>query len=457
MSVLRAGFFALAILFFSVTAKAEESEPADTPVGGYEDKTLDREVDYIIVVGKRLRNNLRRDIAGMSLYAYADGKMRTVPFQIDEVDPDGEWILPMVPPALQNNHVKPARDVDDGLLDENDELVFMIRDSGGRAPKEHFPEGAAAVDEIALVDPVDGGKAWVYLCSFPEPPSHNGSGYVEYSTDRDLITTDTYWIGFRPELPIAPGSLHLNGSDDILDQMKVRFRAKVLFFTVSLDETCFLSELSFYKSGPVRVIRRTSNAVQVTKIFRTPSAAVENVYYDRIVVIPIRVRLPFSVRFFKKIIEYIKVRGCADLRNLHGWRLRYDFSPEWVTIDGKMEEFERQAVGRDFQWFLIHEPGGKAFFFRLILDRAQDGSYREVPVTSSLYYVDDDNLDDPPEFVPGQSPNVGFWLNNLRELERGMFYCYAMFMSIDDYREGDEVELLDIVDRPVEIGVNEGR
>lgn len=453
MRILRISLLVLVIILFPLESyPAKAGGPSSLP-RIIEKKTMSRVVDYVTVQGKQLPSNLNKVIKNMSLFAFVDGKGAPIPFQIDERDSEDDWVLTMVPPSLQGKSVKPQEDDDKGRLDGNDELVFMARDSGSRIREGYFPPGAVAVDEIELTDPIDGGKSWVYLYSFTQDPPLSDRSYVKYIIEQDRITSDTIDVGFPPSLPIAPGFISIHGRENILDQMKVRASAEILFIPVSLDESCFLSELSYYQTGPVRIIRRTSNAVKVTRLIRTPAAMVENLYYDRMIVIPIKVKLPFSVKFFKRIIKFIKVRGSADMQNLHGWRIRFDFSPQWFSIDGKMDAEEEEIAGEDVKWFLVSR-NSDAFILRLVLDRGPDGSYREVPITSSLYYVDGDDRPDPPEFIPGQSPNVGFWLNNLRELEKGFFYCFPIFFAIDDYREGAEVEYMNSIDRSIKVRVN---
>jgi len=75
-------------------------------------------------------------------------------------------------------------------------------------------------------------------------------------------------------------------------------------------------------------------------------------------------------------------------------------------------------------------------------------------IKTRLYYVDDDNAPDPPESVPGQSPQVGWWMEGLPELEKGTLYFFAIMYLIKDYSEGVEKNYLKILDQPIEVTVN---
>ena len=429
----------------------QDARPADSLGPGPEKKTLTRGEDFVVVHGKILKKNLGMDIGQMGLLAFHEGKPVPIPFQIDEINPDGDWVLTQVPPELKNTGLKPEKDDDDGKLDGNDELAFMARDAGDRVKKEYYPPEILAADEIMIRDPVDGAKAWVYLCSFPGKPPLSDRDYVDYVFPGGRIKTQNYEIGFSPELPITPGYISIHGSHNILDRVKIRLQTKLLGIGFSLDETRLVSKLSLYKDGPIRVIRRTQSAVKFIGIFRTPSAAVENVYYENVSIIPIRIKLPFSVKTFNKLIGYVKVRGTADFQNIHGWRIKTDAGPNcWFNIDGKMDETEKNAEEKNFTWFLVSGPPG-AFMIRLVTNRMPDGSFQETPIISHLFYIDDDLSRDPPESVPGQSPDVGFWMDGIENLEKGIFYFYAISYIINDYTDGKEKEYLNILDQPLEV------
>jgi hypothetical protein len=115
-----------------------------------------------------------------------------------------------------------------------------------------------------------------------------------------------------------------------------------------------------------------------------------------------------------------------------------------------MDETEKALKTEGVTWFVLTGPPG-GYLCRIILNRKPDGSPQSLPIKTAFYYVDDDNLPDPPEFVPGQSPNLGFWMTGFEGLQKGCFYFYMIGYMMRDYQRGKELEYLDIMDRPVEI------
>lgn len=425
-------------------ARAEEAGP--------DGKTLTRADDYIVVKGKQLEKNLGKRIENLSLLALVKGKVVPVPFQVDEIDKEGEWVLDMVPPCLAGKGITPDEDEDKGCLDKNDELVFMVRDSGSRISKDRYPDGAVEVDEIALEDPIDGGKAWVYLCSFPADPPRSEVDYVAYKIEKDRVVTSNYEMGFNPELAIAPGHISLQGSENIIDRLKIRFWCKVIGVQFFINENDLTSRLELYRDGPIRVIRRTRTAIYFTKVFRSPYGSIENIYYENTVIVPVKVEIPISLRFFKRILT-VKVLAGPDFQNLHGWRIKTDGVPDWLSIDGKMDESEWEAQDTPFSWFVL-SSAERAFMIRVLLDRQPDWSRWDSPMSSILHYRDDDAEPDPPEFVPGQSPYVGFNVQDILELGKCTFFLVGVLHLLKDYQEGIEERYLDIIDRPIEVRVN---
>ncbi|UCD83705.1 MAG: hypothetical protein JSU92_10455 [Deltaproteobacteria bacterium] len=452
--IARIGLFSLILILLTGPARAEEEEKTAVNPKVPGKKTLTRTEDFVIIHGEKLTKNLYNNISNMSLFAFTDGEIKPVPFQIDEINSEGEWVLPTIPHHLKDKDIKPDVDDDSGNLDRNDELVFMVRDSGDRIAKERYPEGAVAVDEITLTDPIDGGKSWVYLCSFAEKPPLSDKDYVKYVFPEDQIISDSYTMGFTTELPNSPSFISIGGGENILDRMKIRFRMKAFGLPFSLDETNFLSELSLYKDGPIRIVRRIRTAIGFSKRFRTPSAAIENIYYSNSSAIPIRIQMPMSMKPFKRFIK-INVRGGADFQNMDGWLLGTNVTPGWFNIDGKMDEAEKDIKneGRGFDWFLASGPKD-AFMIRIVLDRRPDGSLQKTPITTRLHYVDDKTVDDPPESVPGQTPHVGYWMDGIEELPKGTFYFYTIMHFVKDYKEGVEKDYLRILDKPIEVSVN---
>ncbi|MBN2416904.1 T9SS type A sorting domain-containing protein [bacterium] len=162
------------------------------------------------------------------LFAYDAGPdaWRVMPFQIDEVArvPD-PFRLPDT--VLRYTYFAP----DDGLLDSNDELAFMIGDCGDEAGN-HWPADSLCSRhpriEIALVSPDDDtDRRYAYLYRCPAGSCEVPRPYVfSYDMQQQRIATDRYVLAFDPvsgvlrDIAVNPP---WGTGVDIFDTQKLRF------------------------------------------------------------------------------------------------------------------------------------------------------------------------------------------------------------------------------------------
>jgi hypothetical protein len=145
-------------------------------------------------------------------YAFAAGTWQQIPFQIDEVDATGAYTT------------------ENGLLDANDEMVFMAMDLGEQAtPSEWIADADSrtyARYEVKVTNPLNPAEqGWAYVCRSATllPAS---ADYVSWDAGANRIMAGTYVAGFAPAIHPGVDSLELNGSGvDALDRTKIRIRA----------------------------------------------------------------------------------------------------------------------------------------------------------------------------------------------------------------------------------------
>ena len=133
-----------------------------------EKRSMTRVDDFVVCYGKQFKETRNKAINSMSMISCIDGKITIIPFQIDEINSEGEWVLPQIPPYLDKPIVKMEKDDDDWHFDANDELVFMTLDLGAQAAPAEWLGDASAQDhlryEVRVVDPLNPGEqGWVYI------------------------------------------------------------------------------------------------------------------------------------------------------------------------------------------------------------------------------------------------------------------------------------------------------
>ena len=169
-----------------------------------------RTLDPVIVTGSQLPLFSGVALADLFVYAYDGSTWNVVPFQFDEVNSEGSFV------PFEN-----------GLLDANDQLVFMAADLGGMATPYEWPDDADSKNhsryEVRVTNPLNAAEeGWVYVYhSATLAPTF--APYVTWDSASNSIAASTYIIGYTPSDHLGIDSLQLNGhAGDVLDRSKFR-------------------------------------------------------------------------------------------------------------------------------------------------------------------------------------------------------------------------------------------
>ncbi|GEM_PF-2618978 len=220
---------------------------------------LARPYEPVILTGKEFPE-FSGNVAALGqlfLYKYSAGNWTQIPFQFDEVEPDS--LTPANPTYFRRG---------DGRLDDQDELVFMARDAGDKAPTNAWVNNPAALTsqryEIELTDPVDSKKGYVYLFRSAtlsiEPGVQDYVAYVappQADKGNDEIRGQSYIEGHLEQNGIN-NSLRVpvsaNGTDtNFLDRLKLRFQI-IGLLNFSENNFSLISPVKV-RDGRVRIIR----------------------------------------------------------------------------------------------------------------------------------------------------------------------------------------------------------
>jgi len=302
-------------------------------------KSLTRDADPVIVKGEQLGLMLGRPIDKLRLYAWRDGKMEPIPFQIDERDDKGELCFPL--------GAEPNADLDKGLLDANDELVFMIGDVGDKVKAEALPENRRAAMCIVSEDPIDGGKGYAYVLDFDDPPSPSSMDYVDWIADKRTVRSHIYTIGnTNPEFPALLDFMSIGSGPsrniNRLDRFKMRVTASMLAGKANITRTeedvhvRFLSHID----GPVRVVIKMEFTLTMFMGIQSPSLIRIQTSYGNSSDFPNVVTIPFNIDF---LFSNVNVVSSIDFsENMAGAKFYNGYNQQGLEIDGKMSEEERR-------------------------------------------------------------------------------------------------------------------
>ncbi|MGH9388725.1 MAG: hypothetical protein ACRD1Z_03855, partial [Vicinamibacteria bacterium] len=346
-------------------------------------------------------------------------------------------------------------DSDKGKLDENDLLVFRASAAGDSLEPGAGPAGRTASMEIALRDPLNGGRGWVYLFAFDEEQPDVPYDGAHFDPVTNRVTARAYTLGFNPKNPISWDYFSIPKSvggteENLCDRLKIRVKSTLLFGKVAIvrTEDDFKSKLVAYRNGPVRSLVQMKSSVKLVAFLRSPTTVFDNIFYSDAMEFPVEIKIPFNPNiFFTDVETYGGLDFKGDQPNTY---FLSSNNPTLVPIDGKMSESEQKMDKGRCDWMLITGPTG-TYVTRMVYGE----SLKELG--KDLLYVDDAERSDPPEEVLGQTPIVGFVMRGWDPVRRGTHHVTTYTYRLEKrYTPGREKEVLQILDNPLEISLAPG-
>jgi hypothetical protein len=367
-----------------------------------------RFADVVTVTGNELALFGGYPVARLALLACRHGAgarlCAPIPFQVDEVDPQGKWVLDQGP--------QPNIDESPEVLDANDRVLFMATDAGERVERADLSAGGAAA-EIAIHDPLTRGTAWVYAVAYRGVAPRSARSYVAYDPGTDRVRGERVTLGF---LHGVPGYLALNGTDgvadtNLLDRFKVRATATFLWGLVrfSRNEDDITTEFVAWRQGPIRVIRRQRQWVRIGWGIRSPTFGSYTYFYRDFAELPVGLYLNFPPTYF---FGDISIRAFLDFRDLRGWAVVLPDVREAIAIDGAMTA-QKQGLNRlPGSWFALR--GAQVTLLQIL-----DVGPSLASVQRHLVYKEAPTAANPPEEIPGEEPAIGYQLDGWGRVAAG--------------------------------------
>ncbi len=389
---------------------------------------LSRTLDPVLIPGAQLKTFAGKPIVSLRLYAARGGQLVPVPFQIDERNRDGEYVLTEGPEKSQ--------DEDKGLLDANDELVFMAMDLGERFQGADNLPDADFRKELIVRDPLDGKRAYAYLYYFPaNPPPRSSTDYVIYDAATDETRTRTFAIGFDRKIKFAINRIRTrledgSYSENRTDIMKIRMTAKVMGLEITRDQTDFSSTLGGWIDGPVRVVKYSGMNVRLVAFLRSPKLWNYAFFYPYVFSYDFAVKTPFAI---PKVTSSFKLVAGIDFTDARGAEMFSTGFPKPYVVSGNPRNPDLAAVnaGGYSSGFIAVKYLGMHFLTRIITPK-------DVPLIPDIYLVDDPEHEDPPENFKGAMPGLYFNVKNWENVYSTDFSIRNLVIVTDEFTPGDE-------------------
>jgi hypothetical protein len=239
--------------------------------------------DPVIITGKDLPHLLGKPISSIRVLNTAG---KAIPFQIDEVTDDGEYVL--------DRGETPNTGMGTGLLDQKDEIVFLWNDA------DEVPE--PGFHHRDLVRLTRGNSSRAVLISLDPSIPLSTKRYIEYNHATQYVATPYYYASF------ARNRFHFTKAGvmdfaagryvDLTNELRVEILLRTLFGLIPIryTEENIVCLVRRYKVGPIRLIRRGDFHLNLGFGVKGSRAAVNQICYPQIVKVPVHVNLPIRFR-----------------------------------------------------------------------------------------------------------------------------------------------------------------
>jgi hypothetical protein len=429
-----------ALLLLSVSAVGRGHAMPDSA------KTLTRFHDPVVVSTAALVNLPGRRTTSFRLYRVDANQLVPIPLQFDARDRHGDLVVD---------------GPDEFDFDDNDDLVFMAKDSGDRAHADHWPADCDADEEVAIIDPLNGARGWVYLTHFTgAPPPAEPTRYVSVDRAANRAQSSFYEVDYAPARNFYTGMRVMRAAGgnekNLLRQTRMRGSPTLsLFFndfTFEFTEQNAVVEIDGVRMGPVRAVRRVRLSVDLGPLFPDlPTGTAYTYHYQSAYLTPTRIGFPWIV--------------LQTLRDFHFENL-IDFDPRVIPMrywDGAnvgglvlaAQNGARVETGEDHDWWVHSGEAGTVLHAFVIPETWRQWGIVRGTVFKNGHDAGDGDAPQRPDAVYA----AGYSLLHMTQLREARTYdlLQAAIVLPRPYRPGDEVEPMAMLRAPLQTEIRRRR
>ncbi len=383
-------FFALISVLLSFTATA-----TNNLLGNLSET---REMQLIVLKGAKLPTLLGKNAKNYSVMAVSGGKLAPIPFQFDDWNVRG---FPYVPGGT----IKV--DGQEDIIEAEDELVFMLRDTGAQA-ETALKSAVAGKVILELAFKENNVERYAYIVE--GNAERSDKFYTHFDSKTGLIKTSKYSLQTEPGNLLLWSDMYYQGYHDgkksILDTMKLRVKAKLGFIKATINNNLIPNEVSAVKNGPVRTLIALDASISILGVGLADAGASVTVT-DQTLQFPVYLTIPKAA----SVLSDLNLEVSLDFNDMDGVPVRTELGPKEPVYTGdktKGANPEDLKINLEHSW-LSGSSGQNwdiiAFF---------SGKEGFKPTLDAIYKDSRfDSKADTPERFPGSHPHVGYKVTDI--------------------------------------------
>ncbi|MCU7800787.1 MAG: hypothetical protein KZQ70_11730 [gamma proteobacterium symbiont of Lucinoma myriamae] len=394
----------------------------------------------VILNGDQLAQFKGKEIQNLRVFSVKNGQASVIPFQIDQLDADGDWVWEV---AQKNGITHDNEDSDNKkLFDHNDQLLFMTIDLGEKQ-SSLLPSGIRSKDVLQIqVKAPDSNETlgWVYIAYYlSKPPPLSPRRYMSYHPEQKKIQSPIYKMSYSNEFIAVMNQLSINGTE-IVDRLKIRGKIKVGFLlfggNINFNEEEVDGYPAGYINGPIRTIKRVVNYVKLGAGMHSPSLNCDHLYYPNHAEIPIMLSRSVGVKNMTLRIG-LDFHG-ADFEHLYNDVTKEVQLLKDKDIDNRLMNFQTA------QWMVLSGLSNSLFTSL----RVPENIHHLVSI--SPYVIYNENLTDLPENFSGAEPESGFTVTTKKDFPSGEHLLYMTYaLSTQSHTAGNGVKINNLLTEPL--------
>ena len=354
-----------------------------------------RQIEVTAISGEVLPLLQGKKFDQYSVMVVSNGKLTPIPFQFDDRNEVGLIYVP-------GGKIKASGEV--GVLEEQDELAFMLKDTGPKATADNIAATAGTVIYELDFD-TGSNKRYAYVVENNTGEFPHQS--MNFDMETGLVKTNAYTLQVDPDnLLVWSDYVYKTFTEErsIIDNMKLRIKIKLGFIKMTISNNLIPSEIVAVKNGPVKSIIEMDASISALGINILDMGAVVQIS-ENSTQFPVFVSIPKAASALSKLDIEISL----DFNELEGARVRTALGPkEPVIAGGDGADHKDLAVNLQNTW--LSGSSGKnwdvAAFF--VTDETVDASLNVLYKDESI-----GSKPDKPERFKGSHPQVGYALSDI--------------------------------------------
>ncbi|PCI50474.1 MAG: hypothetical protein COB51_03295 [Moraxellaceae bacterium] len=357
-----------------------------------------RAMQVIIIKGEKIPTLLNQASDDYSIMAVSGDKLTAIPFQFDDWNERG---FPYVPGGtLKIDGVE-------GIIEPQDELVFMLRDLGPQADDvlKNLEEGSLLA-ELAFVE--DGVERYAYIVKGNSQRSDKK--YTYYNIETGLLKTTKYSLQTDPDNLLVWSDMlyegYEGGTKTILDTMKLRVKARLGFIKATISNNLIPSEVVAVKNGPVRSLIALDASISIFGVALADAGASVTMT-DQTLQFPVYLTIPKAASILSNLLLEVSL----DFNDMPDAKVRTELGPKEPILAGNEDkggnpedynidlEHSWLSLSTEKDWDIIAFFSGKTGFKPTLNALYKDSRYNEKA--------------DSPERFEGSAPHVGYLVEDI--------------------------------------------